>query len=84
MGLLRSQHLGIETRETNGKYSSQIQNGWLHKVRRKGKNRVGAGRIGDAKGFPDRVARLSPSLSKPDCFYFPGYLSLYISLSQYI
>jgi len=82
MGLLRSQHLGIETREANSKYSPQVQYGWLHKVsgllrathgvwRRKGKNSSGRGRIvaeteKDSPSEQTAWQRLSP-LSKPDC-----------------
>jgi len=77
IGSLRSQHLGIETRETNGKYSTQLQNGRLHKVNGllratpvHGEERekiewARQDRGGDGEGFPlpktDRVARLSGS-----------------------
>jgi hypothetical protein len=77
MGLLRSQHLGIETREANSKYSPQVQYGWLHKVsgllrathgvwRRKGKNSSGRGRIvaeteKDSPSETDRVAKTQPA-----------------------
>jgi len=97
LGLLGSQHLGIETRETSGKYSSQVQNGWLHKV----SGLLGATRVYDKerekiewarqgswrrrRRIPpetDRVAKTQPVLTKSGLFISP-FKPLHLAVSVY-